>query len=91
MYLIEPVLKTYGWGSRDKLQRLFEDGPAAHVRGPLAEVWFSGHPVWPSMVRIPQGGFVALDEMIRANPAGVLGWADSSRFGPVLPFLFKII
>lgn len=91
MYLIEPVLKTYGWGSRDKLQRLFEDGPAAHVRGPLAEVWFSGHPVWPSMVRIPQRGFVALDEMIRTDPAGVLGGADSSRFGPVLPFLFKII
>lgn len=91
VYRIEPVLKPYEWGSKDRLQTMFPHGRAAHVTGPLAEVWFSGHPVWPSVVDGGPARSSTVDQLIRDDPTSMLGEFDSSRFGPVLPFLLKVI
>lgn len=101
MYLIEPVQKRYAWGSHTKLQDIFglEQG------SPLAEMWFSGHVESPSNLVISGIADNAdssdkaekkpvnknLAGMISENPTKMLGSAVSAAFGPVLPYLFKVI
>lgn len=93
MIEIEPVTKRYAWGSQDRLQRLFRL-PAQG--GPLAEMWFSGHAGSPSALR-PDGSAksgspaLPLDEAIRRDPERMVGATSSRLFGPVLPYLFKVI
>ncbi|WP_291526479.1 mannose-6-phosphate isomerase, class I [Bifidobacterium sp. UBA744] len=101
MIAIEAVPKRYAWGSYDRLQRLFRDcgtlGPAGEpgVPGPLAEMWFSGHAGSPSLLHdadapdIP--GPVNLDDAIRGHTDYMVGPTASRMFGPVLPYLFKVI
>ena len=92
MIEIEPVPKYYAWGSHDALQRLFRLDGAAGPSRPLAEMWFSGHAASPSMLRMP-GALcpVGLDAAIREDPDGMVGPGVSRAFGPVLPYLFKVI
>lgn len=86
MFPIQPVPKTYKWGSDHRLQDIFGiDSP-----GPLAEMWFSGHPASPSPVDM-DGDRMALDEAIRRAPELMVGTEASETWGPVLPYLFKII
>ncbi|KAB8294548.1 mannose-6-phosphate isomerase, class I [Bifidobacterium avesanii] len=94
MIEIEPVAKRYAWGSRTRLQRLFrldssDAGPRA--AGPLAEMWFSGHAGSPSLLRPASGAPIPLDEAIRRDPDAMVGPVVSRAYGPVLPYLFKII
>lgn len=86
MFPIRPVPKTYSWGSDHRLQELFGVG----TDGPLAEMWFSGHAASPSPVDV-DGETMALDEAIRRAPELMVGTAVSETWGPVLPYLFKII
>ncbi|MEK0306257.1 mannose-6-phosphate isomerase, class I [Bifidobacterium favimelis] len=94
MYPIQAVQKRYAWGSHDRLQNMFhvEHGPGpADVPETLAEMWFSGHEESPSPLTLPDGSQVALTQAIRRDPATMLGERDSQSFGPVLPYLFKVI
>lgn len=86
MYPISPVPKTYSWGSYDRLQQLF----GVERDGPLAEMWFSGHAASPSSVNV-DGVSLDLDEAIRRAPQLMVGTQASEEWGPVLPYLFKII
>ncbi|AKV55573.1 mannose-6-phosphate isomerase [Bifidobacterium actinocoloniiforme DSM 22766] len=97
MYPIEPVQKRYAWGSHTRLQDMFGlplgramdgDGVLADT---LAEMWFSGHPQSPSTLRLPDGGGLPLTQAIQRDPQGMVGQEDSEDFGPVLPYLFKVI
>lgn len=60
------------------------------VTGPLAELWYGGHPQSPSIVTM-RGADVALDAAVRENPARMLGPVASHRWGPMLPYLLKVI
>lgn len=131
MYSIHPVIKRYAWGSYTRLQEMFSsdldaqsasgEGIAEDVQngGPVAEVWFSGHVQYPSLVDVvgaseslPQscksdlagiqkptlqaprqmnGTPVSLTDLIRSDPEAMLGSRCSNEFGPVLPYLLKVI
>ncbi|WP_314688357.1 mannose-6-phosphate isomerase, class I [uncultured Bifidobacterium sp.] len=92
MYAIRPVGRPYAWGSLTRLQSLFSSDPLlSGVRGPLAEAWFSAHPVWPSRLEAPVAEGLTLPDLIRRDPQRMMGVRDSARFGPVLPFLLKVI
>ena len=84
------MLKRYEWGSRQRLQDMFTDALPGNVSGPLAELWFSGHVRWPSLLQTDDGT-VELTEAIRHDPAGMVGARNSEEFGPVLPYLLKVI
>ncbi|NEG95176.1 mannose-6-phosphate isomerase, class I [Bifidobacterium sp. SMB2] len=90
MMPMRPVPKRYAWGSSHRLQAIFPD--FAGVDGPLAELWFSGHRQSSSMV-LPEGegGGIPLDGLVRREPLAMLGERVSSVWGPVLPYLMKVI
>ncbi|MEE1295391.1 MAG: mannose-6-phosphate isomerase, class I [Bifidobacterium sp.] len=88
MYPIVPVPKRYAWGSHDSLQRMFHTGPGPE--SPIAEMWFSGHEQSPSPIEV-DGREVPLTEAISADPVAMVGARGSDEFGPVLPYLFKVI
>jgi mannose-6-phosphate isomerase len=82
---LEGAARDYAWGSRTEIQRLLDrpvDGE------PLAELWFGAHPQGPSPVPAHDA---SLDELIGADPEGMLGRACVDRFGPRLPYLLKVL
>lgn len=94
MYPIRPVAKDYAWGSYGSLQRMFASDPSVVEAGPdrgkpLAEMWFSAHAGSPSIVATPD--LMTLPDLIASNPQEMLGYRCSAKFGPVLPYLLKII
>lgn len=91
MFAMHPVAKPYAWGSYSCLQSMFDSASEEIPEGPLAEMWFSGHRQWPSMLDMPGQGSVPLTNAIRNNPDGMIGERGSAQFGPVLPYLLKII
>lgn len=77
-------VQRYTWGDPAFIPRL--QGRA--VTGvPEAELWFGAHPVAPS--RLARSG-AALDELVAADPAAVLGAEAARRFGR-FPFLVKVL
>ncbi|TPF96737.1 hypothetical protein EP30_06070 [Bifidobacterium sp. UTCIF-39] len=88
MIPIRPVPKPYAWGSYDRLQSLVPS--MRDMRGPLAELWYGGHPQSPSMVVLGDDE-MTLDAAIRRDPEHMLGTVVSRRWGPALPYLLKMI
>jgi mannose-6-phosphate isomerase len=91
VYPIRPVVKQYAWGSYDRLQAMFSSQFEQPFEGPVAEMWFSGHPQWPSTLSIPGRGEISVTDAIHEDPKGMVGQRNSDRFGPVLPYLLKVI
>ncbi|MDH6703640.1 mannose-6-phosphate isomerase [Kitasatospora sp. MAA19] len=81
------TVRPYAWGSLTALPDLLGQEPTGE---PQAELWMGAHPGDPS--RADRGdGPRRLDELIAADPEGELGAATVARFGPTLPFLFKVL
>ncbi|MGV9265862.1 mannose-6-phosphate isomerase, class I [Kitasatospora sp. NPDC003701] len=81
------TVRPYAWGSLTALPELLGQEPTGE---PQAELWMGAHPGAPS--RADRGeGPRTLDELIAADPEGELGAATVARFGPALPFLFKVL
>ncbi|MEV7775143.1 mannose-6-phosphate isomerase, class I [Kitasatospora sp. NPDC086791] len=81
------TVRPYAWGSLTALPELLGRQPTGE---PQAELWMGAHPGDPS--RADRGaGPRRLDELIAADPEGELGAAGVARFGPTLPFLFKVL
>ncbi|MFI8393043.1 mannose-6-phosphate isomerase, class I [Streptomyces sp. NPDC085540] len=81
------TIRPYAWGSTTALPALLGVEPTGE---PQAEMWMGAHPGAPS--RIDRGaGARALSDVIAADPEGELGAATVAKFGPRLPFLFKIL
>ncbi|MFG2979573.1 mannose-6-phosphate isomerase, class I [Streptomyces sp. NPDC048331] len=81
------TIRPYAWGSTTALATLLGVEPTGE---PQAEMWMGAHPGAPS--RIDRGaGERALSDVIAADPEGELGAATVAKFGPRLPFLFKIL
>jgi len=77
-------VQRYLWGDPAFIPRL----QGRPVTGdPEAELWFGAHPVAPSRLA---GSGAALDELVAADPEGVLGPAAARRFGR-FPFLVKVL
>lgn len=88
MHLLEPAVKAYDWGSRRVIADL--QGRPVPSQGPEAELWMGAHPAGPSVVRNCSGAR-GLDEIVAADPAGVLGADVATRFEGRLPFLLKVL
>ncbi|WP_240506290.1 mannose-6-phosphate isomerase, class I [Thermoactinospora rubra] len=89
--MIDPLtnpIKDYAWGSRTAIAAL--TGRPTPSPGPEAEMWLGAHPSGPSMLRRGETERT-LDEVVAADPAGELGEATLTRFGPRLPYLMKLI
>lgn len=81
------TVRPYAWGSLTALPELLGQQPTGE---PQAELWMGAHPGDPS--RADRGdGPRRLDDLIAADPEGELGAASVARFGPTLPFLFKVL
>ncbi|NEA76638.1 mannose-6-phosphate isomerase, class I [Streptomyces sp. SID13588] len=81
------TVRPYAWGSTTAIPELLGTAPTGE---PQAELWMGAHPGAPS--RIDRGaGPVPLNEAIDADPLAELGEPAVLRFGPRLPFLFKIL
>jgi mannose-6-phosphate isomerase len=80
-------VRTYTWGSLTAIPALLGVPPTGE---PQAEMWMGAHPGSPS--RIDRGhGPRSLADVIAADPVRELGPATAARFGPRLPFLFKVL
>jgi mannose-6-phosphate isomerase len=86
-YLLDNPVRAYAWGSPTAIPDLL--GVAATGR-PQAELWLGAHPGAPSTA-LTETGPIRLDELIRTDPAGMLGAHVVERFGPRLPFLLKVL
>lgn len=81
------TIRPYAWGSTTAIPALLGVEPTGE---PQAEMWMGAHPGAPS--RLDRGaGEQALSDVIAADPERELGAATVARFGPRLPFLFKIL
>ncbi|WP_030194134.1 mannose-6-phosphate isomerase, class I [Streptomyces sp. NRRL S-87] len=81
------TVRPYAWGSTTAIPELLGTAPTGE---PQAELWMGAHPGAPS--RVDRGtGEKALGEVIAADPERELGAAAVAKFGPALPFLFKIL
>lgn len=81
------TIRPYAWGSTTAIPALLGIEPTGE---PQAEMWMGAHPGAPS--RLDRGaGETTLADVIAADPARELGAATVARFGPRLPFLFKIL
>ncbi len=85
---LENGLQPYAWGSPSSLAEFL--GHANPDGRPQAELWMGAHPLLPSRAVMP-GGTIGLDALIREAPDAVLGLEVVRRFGPQLPFLFKVL
>ncbi|MGA5701564.1 mannose-6-phosphate isomerase, class I [Peterkaempfera bronchialis] len=81
------TVRPYAWGSTTAIPQLLGQEPTGE---PQAELWMGAHPGAPS--RVDRGdGERSLAEVIAADPRRELGAATVERFGPTLPFLFKVL
>ncbi|MFE4265433.1 mannose-6-phosphate isomerase, class I [Streptomyces sp. NPDC056883] len=81
------TIRPYAWGSTTAIPELIGVAPTGE---PQAEMWMGAHPGAPS--RLDRGaGERALSDVIAADPEGELGIAAVRKFGPRLPFLFKVL
>ncbi|MEU2155820.1 mannose-6-phosphate isomerase, class I [Streptomyces sp. NPDC019396] len=77
------TVRPHAWGSATLIPGLLGLAPTGE---PQAELWMGAHPGAPSGTdRGP------LNEVIAADPVRELGAATTARFGPRLPFLFKLL
>ena len=84
---------NYAWGSPDRVERLFNiSNPDGN---PVAELWYGAHERGPScIVQDSNAGgdqYQDLRQLLKAQPATLMGEAAFHRYGSELPFLFKIL
>jgi mannose-6-phosphate isomerase len=88
MFPLDNRVQEYAWGSRTAIAELL--GQPSPSPRPQAELWMGAHPSAPSSLR--QGATSqSLLEAIQADPDEQLGPAVAAKFGPRLPFLFKVL
>ncbi len=88
VFPLEGVIQHYAWGGYDLLPTLLGQHNVDHI--PWAEWWLGTHPKGPSRIQVGEE-WMALHEMISSNPAKFVGPVVADRFGPRLPFLFKVL
>ena len=84
---LDNPIRDYAWGSADDIPDFLGLPPDGK---PQAEMWMGAHPSDPSTV-LRGGTATPLPELIAEDPAGQLGPVVLQRYGPRLPFLFKLL
>ncbi|WP_432495559.1 mannose-6-phosphate isomerase, class I [Kineococcus gypseus] len=86
MFVLDNRVQPYAWGTAHAIAELLGAEPDG---SPRAELWIGAHPSAPSTA-VPAGGGAprALDEVVAADPAGVLG---PHRRRDRLGFLLKVL
>jgi len=87
-FKLSPVIQPYAWGSRRAIADFL--GLPSPSPTPQAELWMGAHPKAPSKILF-EGRHQPLDAVIGRFPEAFLGPEALSRFGPRLPYLFKIL
>lgn len=87
MRMQNPIM-NYKWGSRTDIAMI--QGRSVPSREPEAELWMGAHPKAPSMVE-EKGCWIRLDKLIDEESVKLLGFHVVEKFGPRLPYLFKIL
>lgn len=93
MKLLTLATQKYEWGKKGKSSAVGQLAAAADPTAtinedlPYAELWMGTHPNGPS--RIAETG-ETLEDFISENQSW-LGETVITRFGPQLPFLFKVL
>lgn len=88
IFRLENPIQHYDWGTADAIPGLLGiDNPDGK---PCAELWMGAHPKAPSIAETEDGP-MPLDRLIARAPIPALGPTVAERFGPVLPFLFKVL
>src|SRR6478736_448742 len=87
VFRLDSSIRAYAWGSVTAIPELLGREPNGE---PAAELWLGAHPDGPSRWREHPDG-IGLDELIAADPVGLLGPLTSERFGGRLPFLLKLL
>ncbi len=82
---LEGIARHYEWGSPTAIPELMGVPPDGR---PVAELWYGAHPDDPAVVPARRA---RLDELIAADPRGMLGPSVADRFGGRLPFLLKVL
>lgn len=87
-YRLSCQVQHYAWGGYGFIPHLL--GIDNSERKPFAELWMGAHPTAPSLL---QGTNPATDlrQWIAVNAAAVLGPQVTAKFGPRLPYLFKVL
>lgn len=85
--MFNPIM-PYAWGSRHAIAELLGEAPPADE--PQAELWMGAHPRASSTVAY-RGRRESLSALIRRHPRDILGQWVADRYGPRLPFLFKVL
>lgn len=87
IFRLDISIRSYAWGSVTAIPELLGHEPSGE---PAAELWIGAHPDKPSRWR-EHPDRPGLDELIAADPVGMLGPETSARFGGRLPFLLKLL
>ena len=83
MKRLEGKVQPYAWGSTDFIPALLGVEPTGE---PQAELWLGAHTSAPALV-----DGQPLDEVIAADPKGTVGEKSVEHFGPLLPYLLKVL
>jgi mannose-6-phosphate isomerase len=88
IFKLDGRIQHYAWGGYNYLPELLQvPNP---TKNPFAEYWMGAHIKAPSMITISDDQKTPLNELITADPEGMLGEAVAMVFGR-LPYLFKIL
>lgn len=87
---LTPTVQHNVWGKPARESLVAELIGQAEGDKPYAELWFGAHPSSPSIVNLG-GRRVPLNELISKYPSEILGDKVVDKFGPALPFLFKVL
>lgn len=88
LYKMQNAIQPYAWGSHTAIAELL--GHPQPSDNPEAELWMGAHPKASSKVWF-QGRWQSLNELISEDPIAFLGQHAVDRFGPQLPYLFKVL
>ena len=88
IYRLVNTIQEYPWGTRNAISKLL--GVPNEDRRPQAELWMGAHPKAPSKA-LTDSGEIPLSNLVELDPGAILGESILTRFGPALPFLFKVL
>jgi mannose-6-phosphate isomerase len=92
VYKLKPVIKDYDWGSSSKLDSYVasDDKPESGI---IAEIWYGAHCSGDAQLQDADGNSlnVTLSQYIKREPRNALGNECLERYGPILPFLLKLL
>lgn len=89
LYYMKNTIQHYDWGSLTALPEILGEPNSENL--PMAELWMGAHPKAPSTLLIAGAANRPITELIAENPQGMLGPDVVGKFGPSLPFLFKVL